>query len=114
MLAPPQPQPSNKLDLAQLMARATELGEQAGKGKDTQIKFLLSCVEGAYHNAIDLVTNKHGNDVDDAIKLSEAYVKAQGGSTVFDAKAANQRKLASTLRTGIKLGQYTKGGVGEP
>lgn len=106
--------PSNKLDFSQLMARATELGEQHGKGKDTQIKFLLSACEGGYLNAVDLVPNKHGTEVDDATKLAEAYVKAQGTATVFDAKAMNQRKLISTLRTSIKLGQWPKGGQGEP
>jgi ATP/maltotriose-dependent transcriptional regulator MalT len=33
---------------------------------------------------------------------------------VFDAKADNQRKLVSCLRTGIKLGAWPKGGNGEP
>lgn len=116
MLAP-QPAPpagSNKIDFAALTAKATELGEQKGKGLDTQIKFLLSCLEGGYHNAVDLVPNKHGTDIDDATKLAETYVKAQGTATVFDAKAPNQRKLVSTLRTSIKLGQWPKGGNGEP
>lgn len=105
---------TNKHTLSQLLDKAKELGEQAGKGKDTQIKFLLSCVEGGYHGAVDLVANKHGTDVDDATKLAEAYVKAQGTATVFDHKAGNQRKLISTLRTSIKLGAWPKGGNGEP
>jgi hypothetical protein len=112
--APASTPATNKLTLDSLMQKATELGEQAGKGRDTQIKFLLSCCEGGYHNAIDLIANKHGGDVDDATRLAEAYVKAQGTATVFDAKAPNQRKLISTLRTSIKLGQWPKGGVGEP
>jgi hypothetical protein len=49
-------------------------GAEAGKGKDTQIKFLLKAVEGGYHNALDLAGNKHGTDVDDATKLAETYV----------------------------------------
>lgn len=114
MNIPPPVPPSNKLDFAGLMARATELGEQHGKGKDTQIKFLLSACEGGYLNAVDLIPNKHGTEIDDATKLAEAYVKAQGTATVFDAKAMNQRKLISTLRTSIKLGQWPKGGNGEP
>lgn len=105
---------TNRHTLQQLLDKATELGEQAGKGKDTQIKFLLSCVEGGYHGAVDLVANKHGTEVDDATKLAEAYTKAQGTATVFDHKAANQRKLISTLRTSIKLGAWPKGGNGEP
>jgi hypothetical protein len=105
---------TNRLTIQNLLQKANDLGEQAGKGSDTQIKFLLSCCEGGYHNAADLVPNKHGQDIDDATKLAEAYVKAQGTATVFDAKAPNQRKLVSTLRTAIKLGQWPKGGVGEP
>lgn len=107
-------QGTNKHTLAGLLAKATELGEQAGKGKDTQIKFLLSCAEGAYHGAVDLVANKHGPEIDDATKLSEAYVKAQGAATVFDHKAGNQRKLISTTRTAFKIGAWPKGGNGEP
>lgn len=104
----------NVIGINDLMAVAKELGEQAGKGQDTQVKFLLKAVEGGYHNAIDLKGHKHGRDIDDATKLAEAYVKARNGSVVFDAKAANQQKLISTLRTSIKLGQWPKGGNGEP
>jgi hypothetical protein len=111
---PTAPVVGNKLDMAALMQKAQELGEQAGKGKDTQVKFLLSACEGGYLNAIDLVPNKHGTEIDDATKLAETYVRAQGTATIFDAKSMNQRKLISTLRTSIKLGQWPKGGSGEP
>lgn len=105
---------TNGTTFADLLQTASDLGAEAGKGKDTQIKFLLKAVEGGYHGACDLSANKHGTDVDDATKLSEAYVKAQQGAVVFDAKAPNQRKLISTVRTGIKLGGWPKGGNGEP
>lgn len=105
---------SNKPTLDDYKAKARELGEQCGKGKDTQVKFLLSCVEGGYYGGVDLVAGKHGTDRDDATVLAEEYVKAQGTATVFDAKAPNQRKLISTLRTSIKLGSWPKGGNGEP
>jgi len=104
----------NTITFQDLMDTAAQLGSEAGKGKDTQIKFLLKGVEGGYHNVLDLSANKHGTDVDDATKLSEAYVKAQQGAVVFDAKAPNQRKLVSTVRTTIKLGSWPKGGNGEP
>ena len=109
-----QPQPTNKMTFADLAAVATELGAKAGEGKDTQIKFMLKAVEGGYHGALDLSVNKHGTDVDDATKLAELYVKAQQGAVVFDAKAPNQRKLVSTVRTSIRLGNWPKGGNGEP
>jgi hypothetical protein len=105
---------ANAPTFADLLAKATTLGEEAGKGVDTQIKFMLSTVEGGYHNAIDLAPNKHGTGIDDATKLSEAYFKARSGAVVFDAKAPNQRKLISTVRTSIKLGAWPKGGNGEP
>lgn len=105
---------TNTTTFADLLQTASDLGAEAGKGKDTQIKFLLKAVEGGYHGAVDLSASKHGTDVDDATKLSEAYVKAQQGAVVFDAKAPNQRKLISTVRTGIKLGGWPKGGNGEP
>lgn len=116
MLAPTQPSAMgvNTHTLDTLLAKATELGEQSGKGKDTQIKMLMASLEGGYHNAVDLVPNKHGTDRDDATRLAEAYVKAQGTATVFDAKAMNQRKLIATIRTSIKFGQWPKGGNGEP
>lgn len=110
----PQVAPANKISFADLEKVAQDLGEQAGRGKDTQIKFLLKAVEGGYHGAIDLTSNKHGTDVDDATKLSEIYAKAHSGAVVFDAKAPNQRKLISTVRTSIKLGSWPKGGNGEP
>lgn len=104
----------NGITFADLTTIAQDLGAQAGSGKDTQIKMLMKLVEGGYHSAIDSDRNKHGNDVDDATKLAETYVKAQTGAAVFDAKAPNQRKLISCFRTCIKLGQWPKGGPGEP
>lgn len=105
---------TNAIKFDDLLKIASELGAEAGKGKDTQIKFLLKAVEGGYHGALDLEANKHGADVDDATRLSEAYVKAQTGAVVFDAKAPNQRKLISCVRTCVRLGSWPKGGVGEP
>jgi hypothetical protein len=102
------------MSFADLLQTATDLGAQAGHGKDTQIKFLLKTCEGGYHNALSLDRSKHGVDLDDATKLAEAYVKARQGAVVFDAKSDNQQKLISTLRTAIKLGAWPKGGNGEP
>ncbi len=104
----------NVITASDLLAVAEELGKEAGKGRDTQIKFMLKVLEGSYHGAIDLAGNKHGKEIDDATQLTATYVKARQGSVVFDAKADNQRKTISCIRTMIKFGQYTKGGNGEP
>lgn len=108
------PQPTNAPTFTELLAAVTDLGEQAGKGKDVQIKFDLKVMEAAYAGSLSLDANKHGKDADDATKLSEAYWKAQQGAVVFDAKADNQRKTISTTRKMIKLGSCPKWGVGEP
>lgn len=105
---------SNTVPFQTLLDAAAEFGKQAGQGKDTQTKFLLKVADAAFQGVIDVDPNKHGDGVDDATKLSEAYVKAQTGATIFDAKAANQRKTISCSRTMIKLGMWPKGGSGEP
>ena len=114
MNAPAPTNGTNQHTLDTLLDKAKDLGEQAGKGRDTQVKFLLSCVEGGYYGAVDLTPGKHGAEVDDATKLAEAYVQAQGLATTFDHRAGNQRKLISTCRTAIKLGAWPKAGNGEP
>lgn len=91
---------------ADMLTKAAELGTAAGKGKNTQIQFHLMVLDAAYNGTIDLTTNKHGPDRDDALILSEAYVRAQNTATIFDPKAPNQRKATSLVRTCIKLGHY--------
>ncbi len=114
MNPPTQTQQSNAPTLASLITSAEELGKQAGQGKDTQVKFLLKTHEAAFLGVIDQDADKHGAGVDDATKLTEAYVRGQTGATIFDAKAPNQRKTISCTRSMIKLGMWPKGGVGEP
>jgi len=105
---------TNSITHDEVMTMAATLGAQAALGRDTQIKSLLKCLEGAYHGVLDLKKGKHGPDMDDATKYAEAYWKAKNANTVFDAKADNQQKLASTIRTSIKLGSTPKFGNGEP
>jgi len=95
-------------------ARIDQLGLEAGKGRDTQVKFTLQMIEGAYHNVLDLNKNKHGADRDDASVMAERYAKAQNANSMFDHKGSNERKASSCARTGIKLGGWPKGGNGEP
>jgi hypothetical protein len=52
--------------------------------------------------------------VDDAAYLGEEYYRARNSSVVFDAKAPNQRKAVSCVRTCIKLGGKTALGRNEP
>lgn len=105
---------SNAPSFASLIQDAIDLGTQAGLGKDVQIKFDIKIAEAAYAGSLTLDADKHGKDVDDANKLTEAYVKAQGSAIVFDAKAGNQRKTISNTRKMIKFGSCPKWGVGQP
>lgn len=109
-----KPTQSNKPSIDTLINEVRDLGVEAGKGKNTQTQFLLKVLNAAFVGAIDVDANKYGPQYDDATKLSEIYVKAQTGATIFDAKAPNQRKTASCTRTIIRLGMYSKGGVQEP
>lgn len=104
----------NVITIETLLERATDLGKQAGQGKDTQVKFDLVVAEAAYMGTLDLTAHKHGNEIDDATRMSAAYVKAQQGAVVFDTKAPNQRKTISNTRKMIKVGGLPKFGPGEP
>lgn len=105
---------SNQLTFADMEKVAVQLGEEAGKGNDTRVKFQMKLVEAAFYNAVNLEPDKHGKDKDDATVLTEAYVKARSGASYFDTKAPNQRKEISVTRSMIKLGQWPNGGPGEP
>lgn len=108
------PAKPNSITLADMIAVAEDLGKQSAMGVDVQIKMDLKVLEASFQGSLDLSANKHGQDVDDATKLGEAYYKARNGAVIFDAKAPNQRKLVSNLRKAIKLGGWSKGGPGEP
>jgi hypothetical protein len=109
-----QPQGQNAPTFESLLAVATDLGTQAGQGTDTQIKFDLKILEGAYLGTLSLDPNKHGQDRRDGIVLAEAYVKAQTGATQFNAKAPAGRKMISNVDKMIRLGSTPKWGQGEP
>lgn len=105
---------ANAPTLQSLMEDVAALGKTFGEAKDGQIKFDLKVCEAAYLGSLNLDRNRHGDDVDDATKLSEAYATAANKALIFDVKAANQRKLISTTRKMIKLGTTPKWGQGEP
>lgn len=110
----PTPSSNNVPTFNDLLQVATDLGTQAGQGKDTQIKFDLKIIEAAYLGALDLDPNKHGTDRRDGVVLAEAYVKAQQGSVMFDAKSDKSRKLISNVDKCIKLGANPKWGQHQP
>ena len=113
-LQPAAPAQSNAPTFDTIFATVTELGKVSGSGKDTQVKFDLTVCEGAYLGTLSLDPHKHGKEQNDALKLGEAYYRAQTGSMIFNSKADNQRKLVSNVQKFIKLGGCPKFGVGEP
>lgn len=104
---------TNTLTVKDIEEAAVSLGAEHGKGKDTQVRFMLKLVEAAYFNVVDLTKSKHGT-ADDAEHYASMYHRASGQSTTFDTKDNNTQKLISCLRTCVKLGSWPKGGNGEP
>lgn len=102
----------NKPSFGDILADVKTLGEEAGKGIDTQIKFFLKVAHASFLNVINTDPDKHGQGIDDATKLSDEYTKAQSGATIFSTKAA--KKTISCTKLGIRLGMYPHGGPGEP
>ncbi len=104
----------NTIGLEEIKSRVKQLGEENAKGADTQIKFHLQVLEGAFHAVLSNDKDRHGKGIDDATMLSSEYFKARQANVIWDAKAANNRKLISTARLDIRTGQWAKGGSGEP
>lgn len=105
---------SNLPKLQELLTMAEELGAQEAQGKDVQIKFDISVLEAANAGSIDLTKDKHGDGVDDAVKLSEAYFRGRNKAVIFDHREPKQRKLAATTRLCIKGGGSPRWGTNEP
>jgi hypothetical protein len=103
------PTNSNRPSLTDLIDKADELGTLAARGADTQVQFYVTVHEAAFMGSIDSTKDKHGTGIDDATKLTEAYVKARTKASVFDHKAPNQRKAVSCVRSMVKLGLWPHG-----
>jgi hypothetical protein len=108
------PPKSNTPTYDSLLQVAKDLGVQSGMGKDTQIKFDLTLIEGAYLGTLSLDPDRHGTGRDDGTTLAEAYTRARQGATAFDAKSDAGRKQVSNTRKCIKLGSNPKWGRGQP
>lgn len=98
----------------ELLEDFRQLGEQKGKGENSQIGSILKAVEGSYLGVFDRQKDKHGTGVDDATRLAEAYLLSRSKNALFDRKAPTSRKTASYIRKAIELGAWSKGGPGEP
>lgn len=105
---------SNRPTLADLEKDVSTLGEASAKASDAQIQSVLKVFQAGYLGSIDLEKNKHGDGVDDARKLADAYIDGRRKTVVFDAKSDTAKTLASDFRTAIRFGGWTKGGVGQP
>lgn len=100
--------------VAALLAQAKELGAQKARGIDTLVQFGILCVHAAHNGHVDLMKNKHGDSVDDAVRLYAAFEKGRSAASIFDHTSASGKVQAAKLRTCVKLGGWTRGGVGEP
>ncbi len=105
---------SNKPNFVDVLKDIQALGETEAKGKDGWVQCLLKIVDAAFTGAIDLTANKHGNDLDDAQKLANAYTSAAREVGIFDRKPPAVKKCASCIRTMVRLGMWPKGGPSQP
>lgn len=94
--------------------RIRQLGTQKGQGDDSQIKFALLMIEGAYHGRFDLQPNKHGQGVDDADLMAREYASGFSNSAMFNAKTKSHGKLTSNGRKCIRAGTSPQWGTGQP
>jgi hypothetical protein len=101
---------SNTPTFEDMLAEADRLGGLQGEGEDSQIKFLLKLVEGAYLGVFNLEKNRRGTNIDDAAAMSERYFKARNKGAIFNRDARNIQKLCSTHRRGIQFGRETRWG----
>lgn len=104
----------NNDPVAKLMATVHELGVLKAKGVDTLVQFGLLCANAAYDGYIDLTKHKHGDNMDDAVRLYAEFEKGTSKASIFDHKSASGKVQAAKLRTCIKLGGSTRFGTGEP
>lgn len=101
---------SNKPTREYYMDRARQLGEDFGKGKDTQIKFDMDCIAGAFHGAYSTDPHKNGKDRSDWVEASEVYMRSAGGATIFDIKANGTKRLVSNAKKCMEAGANPKWG----
>lgn len=105
---------TNDYRFAELLEKATELGAQHGRGKDTMVQFGILTVNAAYDGVLDLAKDKHGDGVDDAVKAYAAYSAGSASAVIFDSKSPSGKVQAAKLRSCVRLGTWTRGGQGEP
>jgi hypothetical protein len=104
----------NPLAFEPLREQMREWGALSGKSKDVQIKAALRICESAAAGHLDLTPDKHGAGKNDAAVLGEDYAKSQNSAIIFDARAANQRKLISNFNKCIRFASSPKWGIGQP
>lgn len=105
--APQQPG-SNLPKFGALLEEAEKYGASEAEGQDTQIKYDLTVANAANTGVIDLTPNKHGKGIDDAMKLSEAYVRGRNKAIIFNHREPKQRKLGAITRLMIRWGGTPK------
>jgi hypothetical protein len=84
------------------------LGEQAAQGVDSLPKFGCYVVKCANEGIFDLTKNKHGEGVDDARKIYEAYLEEMSSKAVHDHSAAGKKANSSKVRKLIEFGCGTR------
>jgi len=101
---------SNKPTRQYYLDRAKEFGETFGTAKDSQIKFDLDCIAGAFHGAYSTDPNKNGAGRGDWVEAAEIYTRAAGSKTIFDTKKNGNKRLVSNAKKCMESGANPKWG----
>ncbi len=104
----------NTPSIQDYLDQVDQLGLEAAKGGDSQIKLDLLMLEGAYHAKFDLRPDKHGTGIDDADMMTRRYFKGVTANSVFARERKSHSKTASNVRKVIKFGTSPQWGTNEP
>lgn len=105
---------SNVPTFEEMLQIVNDLGTSHAEGKDTQVKYDLKVASWASTGAIDLLPNKHGHGISDAVKLAMGYVRAHNSRVIFDLKAPNEKRVTSNTKKLIKVMRQDKWGNDQP
>jgi hypothetical protein len=104
---------ANLPTLDDYLAKADELGQKAGEGRNVGQAMLIELLTGGYLGALTFEPRQGKEDGDHAA-IAQRYATKQALVNRNDAKAGNMKKLKSDFGLAIKTGQNPKFGTGQP
>lgn len=89
-----------------------KFAQDSGNGRLSRLRIALRTINAAYDGVLDTVKDKHGKGLDDAAFIYAAVSKEEAQIGTHNGKSVAAQ--ASKIRACVKLGGWTRGGVGQP